>query len=564
MKSRVWSIVLTVAAATVVTAPLKAQGPPPAVREAIGALMATLEAGDEASARAFAEERLTDGYRDRLGAGAVAHIQSLQEATRRALGDVGVDRMGDGSMRLSLAGQERVALVLDLDEASGRFERVEVMPADAARGGGRGAALNEHMMALETLSMSDEAIADFMAERLSPALRAQGEAMAETLRSVARASAAAGGVMLGAEGDYEILRLQGAGTTTVRVLVGDEEPFLIEELTVEQGESGRGAPPVSPIAWDDLDATLRAAADDWGFSGNVLAIREGEVVLHGSYGLANRETGVPIDDETVFDIGSQPIDFTRAAIWLLVQRGALSMSDPITRFYPDAPADKRSMTIEHLMTSASGLPNFHHTAADDDWDLTYIDRETAEQRILGAPLLFEPGTDRSPSHSAFGLLAAIVEHASGESYEDFLEAEFFEPLGMARTGPYGDDLGLPASDFAVGYGGGRVGDPNIPPNWGPTSWLIKGSGGMVSTPRDLYTFFQGMLEGEILTGDAREGYLSRASSSGATDRGFLFNHAWAGGASRSMILFSQNVSPDGEDARELRRRMAATVGVRAR
>lgn len=237
------------------------------------------------------------------------------------------------------------------------------------------------------------------------------------------------------------------------------------------------------------------------------------------------------------------------------------MSDPITRFYPDTPVDKRSMTIEHLMTGASGLPNFHHVASDADWDLTWIDRETAEQRILGQPLLFEPGTDRSPSHSAFGLLAAIVEHVSGQSYEDFLESNFFTPLGITRTGPYGDDLGLPLSDFAVGYDGMGVGDPNIPPNWGPTSWLIKGSGGMVSTPSDLHTFFQAMLDGEILTGDAQQGYLNRASSTGATDRGFLFSHSWAGGPSRSMILFSQNVSPDSDEAVELRRRLAATVGV---
>lgn len=569
MASRNRAIVPTVVALTVMmtgaaTARLEAQGPPPAVREAVRALVTTLEAGGEEHARTFVAERLTDDYRARLGAGALQHVRSLQEATRLAHGDVGLDRLPDGAMRLSLTGRERRELVIELDEASGRFGRIEVLSPGDTGNEGRSAATNDHLMALERLAPTDAAVSDFVRDRLGAELRARQEETREALRRVARAAAAAGAVMLDADGPYHVLRLRGEGEeTTVRVLVGDEPPFPIEELTVESGAStDRPSTPATPIPWEALDDVLTDAESDWGFSGSVLALREGQVVLNEAYGLADREAGRPVGTETVFDIGSQPIDFTRAAIWLLVQRGDVAMNDPIVRFYPDAPADKRAITIEHLMTGASGLPNFHHVASDADWDLSWIDRATAERRILGQPLLFEPGTDRSPSHSAFGLLAAIVERVSGRSYEDVLRTDFFEPLGMARTGPYGDDLGLPASDFAVGYGGYGVGEPNIPPNWGPTSWLIKGSGGMVSTPGDLYRFFQGMLDGEVLVGEAREGYLSRTSSSGATDRGFLFVHAWAGGASRSMILLSQNVDPDRDEAVELRRRLAATVGAR--
>ena len=85
---------------------------------------------------------------------------------------------------------------------------------------------------------------------------------------------------------------------------------------------------------------------------------------------------------------------------------------------------------------------------------------------------------------------------------------------------------------------------------------------MVSTPLDLYRFFETMRSSEILTGEALEGYLNRGSSSGATDRGFLFIHAWAGGDSDSLILWPQNAKPDDPEAVELRRRLAATVGAR--
>lgn len=566
MTSRSWCTVLTVT--TLIGAgvvPLQGQGPPPAVREAVRSLVGTLEAGDEQSARAFVDERLTDDYQSRLGGEALQHIRQLQQATRLAHGDVGLDRTEDGSMRLSLSGQERVQLVVSLDEASGRYDRIELLSSDAIDGGDRARVVDDHMMALELVSPTDEAVTAFIEERLAPALQARPQEMNRILHDIARAAASAGSAMLDVEEPYDVLRLSGGGASTiVRVRVGDVPPFLIEELSVEREGPGGGerAASVSPVPWDELDTYLRDAESEWGFSGTVLALREGETVLHQSYGFADREAGRRVDNETVFDIGSQPIDFTRAAIWLLVQRGELAIDDPITRFYPDAPADKRGVTIDHLMRGTSGLPNFHHLASDEDWDLTWIDRETAERRILGKRLLFDSGSDQAHSHSAFVLLAAIVERASGRSYEDFLETEFFEPLGMRHTGPYGDDLGLPASQWAVGYGDYGVGTPNIPPNWGPTSWLVKGSGGMVSTPADLYRFFRGMQDGTILTGEARESYLTRTSSSGATDRGFLFIHAWAGGPSRSMILLSQNVDPGRPQAVELRRRLAATVEAR--
>lgn len=129
------------------------------------------------------------------------------------------------------------------------------------------------------------------------------------------------------------------------------------------------------------------------------------------------------------------------------------------------------------------------------------------------------------------------------TYEEFLATHFFRPAGMSRTGPYGDMLGLPPTAFAVGYGGSSVGEQNIPPNWGPTSWLIKGSGGMVSTPGDMYRFFQYVRSAKVLRGPALALYLDRGSAVGATDRGFFFIHAWAG--TDTMIFLARNAGGDG-------------------
>ena len=178
------------------------------------------------------------------------------------------------------------------------------------------------------------------------------------------------------------------------------------------------------------------------------------------------------------------------------------------------------MTIRMILEGRSGLPDFHHRPGDRDPDLTWIDREEAERRILGQTLLFAPGTDTSHSHSAFGLLAAILERAAERPYPTLLREEIFDPLGMERTGFYGETRGLSARAFAVGYDSNSVGLPNIPPNWGPTSWLVMGSGGMFSTMDDLVTYYDARHAGTLLPEEWAEQDRSYATTVNASDRGF--------------------------------------------
>lgn len=226
-----------------------------------------------------------------------------------------------------------------------------------------------------------------------------------------------------------------------------------------------------------------------GFSG-VIYLKLNQIeVLKRPFGMANKALNVENQLSTVFAIGSRPIDFTKAAILLLDQQGEILLDDPITKYFDDVPQDKQSMKIHHLMSGESGLPDSFDAGSDWDPDLAWVDRETACHRILNQELLFEPGSDRRHSHKAFGLLAILIERVSGMDYFDFLNKNFFEPAVMTRTNEYGISGDLSLSDFAVGSGPQSIGLPNIPLNWGPTSWLIRGSGGMYSTMNDLLKFY---------------------------------------------------------------------------
>ncbi len=247
--------------------------------------------------------------------------------------------------------------------------------------------------------------------------------------------------------------------------------------------------PRVPLTWANLEERL-AQEEAAGFAGALYFQRDGEVVVREGFGMANQEKGIENRPTTVFGTGSMPIDYTRASILLLMDAGVVSLSDTLDAFFDDVPDDKRGITIAHLMSGRSGLKDFHGLPSDRDQDHAWIDRDEAVRRILGGELLFAPGTGSVHSHSAWGLIAAIVEVASGQSYRDFTRENLFEPLGMKDTGFYGDPV--PEERLALGYGGAVDGEINAPPFWGPTSWLVLGSGGMTTTVDDMARWMNGL------------------------------------------------------------------------
>lgn len=369
----------------------------------------------------------------------------------------------------------------------------------------------------------DEALRRFAEGHLAPAYVAgfaSREALYERLGTIRSACAGFGGVLwqpLGADG-MRIRFLQEGRETVLVFRIEPQPPFRIVALDVEGTRPAEGGRSIEPFTWENVEARLDAEAKA-GFSGTVLLVRGGRIVLHKGYGMANRERGLPNTTGTVFAIGSVPIDFSRAAVLKLEEMGKMRASDPITRYLPDVPPDKAAMTIAHLMSRRSGLPNFHHVEGDPDRDLSWIDRATAIRRILGQPLLFAPGQGEAHSHSAWGLLAAIVEIVSGQGYGAFLRQHFFDPAGMTRTGLHEDALGLPDGAFAVGYGHRSVGRVNVPKYWGRTSWLVMGSGGMQSTPLDLYRWMQAIRAGKTLSPESARRYGPGAPWPAATSGG---------------------------------------------
>jgi CubicO group peptidase (beta-lactamase class C family) len=266
--------------------------------------------------------------------------------------------------------------------------------------------------------------------------------------------------------------------------------------------------------------------------------RAGEVVVQRGFGLANREKKIPNRPNTVFGTGSLPIDYTRAALLLLVDAGIVSLGDPLDEYFDEVPADKRAITVGMLTNGASGLQDFHGRPEDRDPDHHWISRDEAVRRILEDELLFAPGSGRRHSHSAWGLVAAIVEIASGQSYRDFLDENFFEPLGMQDTGFYGDPI--PFERMAVARGEFSDGEINAPPYWGPTSWLVLGSGGMTSTIGDMARWLNGMRTAGLLSAEAARSFWSPPGSLAKAGSVYGFEVWYIEGPDTFFILFTND------------------------
>lgn len=408
----------------------------------------------------------------------------------------------------------------------------------------------------------DEALRRFADAHLAPEYRATFAAgeLEELLRRIRTACADFGGVLAEPAGEdaARLTFLTERGESSVLFRLQPEPPHLITELTLAAGGPGRApGPAVAPFTWETLETDL-AAAQGAGFSGAVLVVRDGEIVLQHGYGAADREHGRPITTETIFAIGSVPIDFTKAAILKLAEGGKLCLDDPLPRHLPGVPPDKQAITIEQLMTGRSGLPDFHHIAGvDADPDLTWIDRETAVRRILDRDLLFPPGADEAHSHSAWVLLAALVEIVSGQPYGAYLRQNFFEPAGMTRTGNHEDLYRYGDECFAIGYEGQPRGEINTPRHWGRTSWLVMGSGGMASTPGDLHRWLLAIREERTLSAASAARYWTGGVLAGGDDRGFFC--LYTEGPDDLMILCSNAHSGRGDLASAVGRRLVELV-----
>ncbi|MDX1578885.1 MAG: serine hydrolase domain-containing protein [Gemmatimonadota bacterium] len=237
-----------------------------------------------------------------------------------------------------------------------------------------------------------------------------------------------------------------------------------------------------------VDSIARAPIEAGEAAGMAIAaVRGTDTLVLAAYGSADLELGVPMPVDAVFEIGSVTKQFTAAAVLLLQEEGKLSLDDDLTDWLPDYPAGGRGITIRRLLDHTSGIKGYTEMPVFRTFTTQELPRDSLVALFAAEPFDFEPGEALIYNNSAYFLLGLVIEAASGESYEDFVETRLFAAAGMDDSRYCHKDELVP--NRAEGYQPGR--DGLRPADYLDHLWPYA-AGSLCSTVRDLVAWNQAL------------------------------------------------------------------------
>lgn len=299
--------------------------------------------------------------------------------------------------------------------------------------------------------------------------------MSRALAWLAFGAALAGALPLAAQNKTHKTKTRPGGKTAAGVVAGPRGELLDQYLTNEKLLK-------EPLA------------------GVVLVAKGEEILLEKGYGWLDADRKVAMPADAQIDWCSVTKQFTAAAVLRLVMAKKLGLDDPLTKFFPKAPADKARVTIRHLLNHTSGLDPGSDWGSVDAWS-----RDSVAAKVLNAKFASAPGTRWEYSNAAYFLVAGIVEKVTGKPFEKVMRDEVFGPAGLDDTGLIGDatvDLArVPREDRGQGqqfaYG------PKL-------SWGYRGAGGVVATVRDMWRWDRALRGNKVLNAAMQAEYYKPA------------------------------------------------------
>ena len=301
----------------------------------------------------------------------------------------------------------------------------------------------------------------------------------------------------------------------------EPEPAAMTSVAADAGLPTTAAEDVgmSSAGLARIGPAMQAYVDDGRLAGVMTMVaRQGQIVHWEAAGMRDVAAGDPLEPDDVFRIYSMTKPLTSTAVMILVEEGAIALDDPVSKFIPaftdvTVLADdggrvtpERPMTVEHLLTHTSGLT--YGFFGDSPVDRIYNQSgfftaaeglDDFADRVAALPLLASPGNRWNYSVST-DILGRVVEVASGQPFDAFLQARILDPLEMSDTSfvvpPEKRDRFT--ANYARPDGTLQMIDSPVdgqytqPPRW------LSGGGGLASTASDYIRFAQMLLQdGEL-------------------------------------------------------------------
>ncbi|MEU8609556.1 serine hydrolase domain-containing protein [Actinoplanes sp. NPDC048791] len=284
----------------------------------------------------------------------------------------------------------------------------------------------------------------------------------------------------------------------------------------EPARAGRDRIPPDTRPGGAFDRYVAKLAADGRFSGVVLLAHRGRTVLSRSYGMADKAKGIRNHEGIAFNLSSAGQPFLSVAILQLLQRGRLTLSDPVGKHLKDLSGEiAEKVTIHHLLTSTSGLD-----APMPDWQRVFHSRqevhEDTEQWARQATLVGVPGAASNGHRPGGGvglaMAAQIVEAVSGMTFWDYVHRQVFRRCGMTGSAFYTREQWLTDEHIAHPYmlqadgslvdavrnlDKGSV-DPFTQGRNPGRGFIGQASGGGFATAPDLVRFAEALRAGTVL------------------------------------------------------------------
>lgn len=219
-----------------------------------------------------------------------------------------------------------------------------------------------------------------------------------------------------------------------------------------------------------------------------------------------RSFGEAKTPDAIFLIASIAKPMTATGVMLLADRGKLTLEDPVHKFIPEfAEGDRRLVTVKHLLTHTSGLPD--QLPENDELRKGHAPLSKFVEGAIRTPLLFKPGAQYKYQSMGILLAAELCERITKQPFPQFLDREVFQPLGMTRTalglGKFQiADTVLSQVEYSAPESGGTDAAAAADWNWNSPYWRGLGApwGGAHSTGPDIARFLESFLhpDGKVL------------------------------------------------------------------
>jgi CubicO group peptidase (beta-lactamase class C family) len=240
------------------------------------------------------------------------------------------------------------------------------------------------------------------------------------------------------------------------------------------------------------DCLDRAISDERLVGGVVLVARNGDTVVEIAAGLADRDGGRKMREDTIFRYSSLTKTIVATATMVLVERSVIQLDDPVTRWLPDfrpklSNGDEPRLEVRHLLTHTAGLTyamfqpeggTYERAGISDGLDQSTISMTEELQRLANVPLVYPPGSAWGYS-VAYDVLGELIARAARATLPAFVATSVTEPLGMRDTAFSVVDPARLAVPYVSGTPPRLMADPEVVP-------LLPGTAGIRMSPSRIF------------------------------------------------------------------------------